>query len=88
MKKKKKFRNRLEINENIKSNYTIVADVKALISTTNEKIIELNNPLPNSQVCPACRQPLTPEHLQKCSHEISTQISDLSANKFKNEKTR
>jgi len=84
--KKKKFRNRLEINENIKSNYTIVADVKALISTTNEKIIELNNPLPNSQVCPACRQPLTPEHLQKCSHEISSQISDLNASKSKNEK--
>ena len=84
--KKKKFRDRLKINEEIKSNYTIVADIKALIFTTNEKIAELNNPLPNSQVCPACRQPLTPEHLQKCSHEISTQVSDLNLNKTKNEK--
>lgn len=84
--KKKKFRDRLKVNEEIKSNYTIVADIKALIFSTNEKIAELNNPLPNSQVCPACRQPLTPEHLQKCSHEISTQVSDLNLNKTKNEK--
>ena len=84
--KKKKFRDRLKINEEIKCNYTIIANIKALILTTNEKIAELNNPLPNSQVCPACRQPLTPEHLQKCSHEISTQVFDLNLNKTKNEK--
>ena len=79
--KKKRFRDKEKIKEDVKNGYALIATINAEIEKINSKIEELINPLPNSQICPACRQPLTQEHLEKCKEEILIKNAEFSERK-------
>lgn len=74
---KKQFRNISEIKDDLQKISAKQLDGKAFVATNKSKIDELSNPLPNSNVCPTCKQSVTDEYRSCHINNINEVVSSL-----------
>ncbi len=69
--KNKELRAQEQIQEDIVKLNNIETKGIGYITSLESELIRLNKPLPEGDVCPHCRQPVTPEHRRQCVQDIA-----------------
>ena len=52
---------------------------KGFVASLDSKIKELKEPLPDGDVCPHCRQPMSQEHKEECAKRIKEELEQKEA---------
>ena len=76
--KKKKCRDQSLIISEIHKNHSDLINLKSEILSLEERLSSLNTPVPDGEICPACRQVLTQEHRLQCKMDLMHQINVIS----------
>ncbi|HVI40806.1 MAG TPA: SMC family ATPase [Anaerovoracaceae bacterium] len=62
------------------------ANGRSYVFTLETKIKELRQPLPDGDICPHCRQPMSPDHKKECAKNIASELVRLNTELVTNKK--
>lgn len=74
--KLKPFRTDDVIKKELESVSNNESNGKSYIISIENRIVELQQPMPDGDQCPHCRQPLSPEHKLECSKKIAEELQE------------
>lgn len=69
--------------DNINNN---ISNGKSYVFSIENKIKELKQPLPDGDICPHCRQTMSPEHKTECAKKIKQDLSNLQLDLIESKK--
>ena len=66
------------IEEDLKSLNTSDINGKSYVRSLKLRIEELNQPVPDEDLCKYCKQKITPEHRKECNQRIAEEVAQLN----------